>query len=193
MVETRTPDLQPALLCVLSAAIDEGSKLRGGSLGIVPQGWEQSSRSLLPATQPAGPQPRTKRHALPLGLAREVAQRQPLLIANLPWISRQSCSCECLGYLVLPQPLLATTQGAPSLPPTSGAIHPRIARGHMARDAHPAAPKASLSRQLIGRGRLCCCSVLFLSLVPASPWGKEFSDFSLRGTELRRESKNIEV
>ena len=51
-METRTPDLQPALLCVLSAAIDEGSKLRGGSLGIVPQGWEQSSRSLLPATQP---------------------------------------------------------------------------------------------------------------------------------------------
>lgn len=81
-METRTPDLQPALLCVLSAAIDKGSKL-GGSLGIMPQGWEQSSRSLLLATQPAGPQPRTKRHALPLGLAREVAQRQPLLIANL--------------------------------------------------------------------------------------------------------------
>ena len=163
----------------------------GGSLGTVPLWWEQSSRSLLPATQPAGLQPRTKWHVLPLGLAREVAQCQPLLIANLHWTSRQSSSCECLGYLVLPQPLLA--RGLPSPAPHSGAIHPRIPRGHMARGTHPAPRRASLSWQLIGRGRLCCCSVLFLSLVPASPWRKEYSEFSLRGTELQRESKNFDL
>lgn len=40
-------------------------------------------QSLVLATQSVGLQPRTKRHVLPVGLGREVAQCQALLIANL--------------------------------------------------------------------------------------------------------------
>lgn len=40
-------------------------------------------QSLFLATQSVGLQPRTKRHVLPVGLGREVAQCQALLIANL--------------------------------------------------------------------------------------------------------------
>ena len=132
----------------------------GGSLGTVPLGWEQSSRSLLPATQPAGPQPRTKWHVLPLGLAREVAQCQLLLIANLHWTSRQSSSCECRGYLVLPQPLLATTQGAAfPCPPLWGHSLQDSKRPHGQRRT-PSTPKSQplLAANWKGEALLLLCS-----------------------------------
>jgi hypothetical protein len=95
-------------------------------------------------------------HVQSLGLAREVAQCQPLLIANLHWNSKQSPQVNALIiWPVLPQtPWGVTTRGA--VPRIWSHSLPGVPEAMQARGTHTAPGKAGFSLWLIGMGGGAC-------------------------------------